>query len=411
MSQKTLFTDIDLIAGDELEHIADGWLLIEGSTILGYGAGRAPKGEDRVLSLPGVVILPAFIDAHTHIGDTLAKEAGIGKPTIEAVSPPNGMKYRLLRQASHADLVASIKQGAEEMLSNGIALIGDFREGGTMGIELFHQAVKGLPLHAVLFGEPDWQQIQHPSYTELIDPIVQQCDGLGIGDVANFTEGELQRIASCLSRSQKVLAVHAAETSDAQQRCLRTWDASEIERIATLAVDTLLIHVTHPTQQDVRLIEQYRLPIVLCPRANAILGDGIPPVATFVQKGIPFALGSDNMMFSSPDMFREMDMLSRIVRGLSKDPAIIESKKILAAATINGAKALRKQSLFGSIKPGKRASFIGIDTKSSNLRYEQDVFSALVHRAGVQDIVLRYYDGVPFSPSSQEKSQAEIEKR
>jgi cytosine/adenosine deaminase-related metal-dependent hydrolase len=54
------------------------------------------------------VILPAFVNAHTHIGDSIAKEAGEGLSLDELVAPPDGLKHRLLRAASHEEKVAAM---------------------------------------------------------------------------------------------------------------------------------------------------------------------------------------------------------------------------------------------------------------------------------------------------------------
>ncbi len=46
------------------------------------------------------IVSPAFVNAHTHIGDSIAKEAGAGLSLDELVAPPDGLKHRLLRAAS-----------------------------------------------------------------------------------------------------------------------------------------------------------------------------------------------------------------------------------------------------------------------------------------------------------------------
>jgi cytosine/adenosine deaminase-related metal-dependent hydrolase len=47
----------------------------------------------------------------------------------------------------------------------------------------------------------------------------------------------------------------------------------------------------------------------------------------------------------------------------------------------------------GSLAPGKEASFIVFDFRSPNLTYQQDVISALVHRATLSDIAGLYVKG------------------
>jgi 5-methylthioadenosine/S-adenosylhomocysteine deaminase len=112
--------------------------------------------------------------------------------------------------------------------------------------------------------------------------------------------------------------------------------------------------------------------------------------------GIEFGLGTDNMMASSPDMFREMEYTSRVIRGMNRDAGSIDSRKILIAATLQGARTLKLEKDLGSLSPGKFASFIVLNTQDMNLRYSQDMFSAIVNRAGVQDINSIYIEGEKY---------------
>jgi 5-methylthioadenosine/S-adenosylhomocysteine deaminase len=85
-----------------------------------------------------------------------------------------------------------------------------------------------------------------------------------------------------------------------------------------------------------------------------------------------------------------------MTRGLALDPAVIDSLTILKAATIEGARALRLDNELGSLTPGKQASFIAFDLHSPNLEYQQDVVSAIVHRANPADIAEIYIRGDHF---------------
>jgi cytosine/adenosine deaminase-related metal-dependent hydrolase len=394
MKHRTIIRECSLLAGDELRYIEKGWLVCEDGRITDYGEGSLSEGT----WLPDTMVIPAFIDAHTHIGDTAAKEAGVGMPTIKAVSPPDGMKYRILRSLSETEHIESMRHGAHEFLYNGIAAFGDFREEGIFGIKKLRSALEGLPLEPVIFGEPDWEKLSCDGYEEAVAKIIIQAKGIGIGDIADFPEERLKYLSALAGGQHKVIAVHAAETREAQDKCREQWGKGEIERVAALLKDILLIHVTNPSPHEIDLIAERHVPVVLCPRTNAILSDGLPPVLDFIRKGIPFALGTDNMMFTSPDMFREMDFLSRIGRAEAASPEMVISKEILKGATINGAVALGAEKHLGSLEVGKKASFLAINLNSMNLRYIKDPYSALIHRAGTGDISQRWFDGKLYDP-------------
>jgi len=128
-------------------------------------------------------------------------------------------------------------------------------------------------------------------------------------------------------------------------------------------------------------------PIVCCSRTNALLADGLPPIDRYHTLGIPLAMGTDNMMFTSPDMFREMDWFSRSARAASRRADAIDSRSVIRYATAGGARALGLHEDLGSLEPGKAACFVALDARSINLRGTHNVHDAIVHRAGLQDIV------------------------
>jgi cytosine/adenosine deaminase-related metal-dependent hydrolase len=49
------------------------------------------------------IVRPAFVDAHTHIGDSVAKEAGAGLSLDDLVAPPDGPMHRLRRARPRSD--------------------------------------------------------------------------------------------------------------------------------------------------------------------------------------------------------------------------------------------------------------------------------------------------------------------
>ena len=126
--------------------------------------------------------------------------------------------------------------------------------------------------------------------------------------------------------------------------------------------------------------------MVFCTRTNCILADGIPPLSQLFSLENPIALGTDNVMFTSPDMFREMDFVSRLLRVTGKDANAVTARTVLRAATLGGAEVLGLENDFGSLEEGKRASFTAVDFTSVNLQGVRDVYSALVHRASINDI-------------------------
>ncbi|MCA9820949.1 MAG: amidohydrolase family protein, partial [Nitrosarchaeum sp.] len=136
------------------------------------------------------------------------------------------------------------------------------------------------------------------------------------------------------------------------------------------------------SQGDLHTAAKRTRGIVVCPRANASLAEGIPDIELMKKSGCTIGLGTDNVMINSPDMFREMDYLWKVTMGLHKKR--INPKEILKMATVNGGILLKKD--IGLIENGKLADCIFIDKHSLDLEPMHSPHAAIVHRASQSTI-------------------------
>ncbi len=376
-----VYKNATILTGPELRVVENATMVLDGEYIIEIRTNYSGPGID----LGEAIVIPGFVNAHTHIGDRGAKDLAVGLPTVKAVSPPDSVKYRYLQSLSPEELTQSIHSGGREMLAAGVVAFADFREGGVSGSTLLKQAVQDLPIKAVIFAEPATSPEEWHAYIREVAEIGDAATGLGIGDITLFTDEQLTVLKGALEAHNAKLAVHIAETKEAQRASREQWGASEVKRILEVAPN-LLVHMTNADSADIEATAAAGVPVVCCPRTNCILGDGIPPLYELWRAGVPLSLGTDNFMFTSPNMFREMDYFSRIVRGQSNQPDAIEARAVLSMATLGGARALGIDNEYGALEPGKIASFIVLDPKSPNLQPIRDIYSAIVHRAGLADI-------------------------
>lgn len=389
LSEIVCLTGALIVAGDDMQVVEGATLSFQGERILTIGDAPA---DARPMDLSGKLICPMFVNAHTHVGDTGAKELGVGLSHAAAVIPPDGLKHRFLRSVDPDRLIQMMRTGLIDMLQSGVVACADFREQGLTGVAALRKAAVGLPFHAVILGRMD-EDAEYPEMKRQAHRILQEADGLGVRDVESYPAELLSQLRQ--EYSDKIFAVHAAESADAQAASLQTTGRTQVARVLGWHPD-LLIHLVHATDDDMALLAEHGVYAVACPRSNGILGVGFPDLARWQQMGVRFALGTDNVMFVAPDMLREMDFASRLGRGLAHDPTAIDHHAILQAATIEGARALKLDSLVGSLAPGKEASFLVFDLERPHLHYLHNPISALVHRASAADVVAIYVRGKPL---------------
>jgi len=293
------------------------------------------------------IVLPAFVNAHTHIGDSIAKEAGEGLTLEELVAPPDGLKHRLLREADQADLVEAMVRSLGYMEQSGTGAFVEFREGGVDGVRAIRAAMADADLQSVVLGR------------ETVDAM-EMSDGFG---ASGANDGEFGRERRATREAGKLFGIHAGEV-----------DSSDINPALDLDPD-FLVHMVHAEDLHLERVADSEIPVAVCPRSNLVTDVGLPPVEALVER-TTVALGTDNVMLNGPSMFREMAFTAKYYD--------IPTREVLRMATVNGAELAGLDC--GVIEPERPARLLVLDGDSDNLTGARNPVRAVVRRAGTADV-------------------------
>ena len=384
------------LAGPEFSLVEDSFLQIEGSKIKTLSGVRHPAFRGTRYDGKGLIAMPGMVNAHVHLGDSVVKDIGVGSTMEELVHPITGLKSRILKEVPRKTLVEGMRESLQEMLANGITTIADFRETGLEGLKLLKKSAEGLANRLIALGRPSYYSPPQDVNTGVGLPtkvlneterVLQKGNGLGVSGPNEFTDQALIELSSLARKARKLVAVHVGEAKSSAEYSIRTFGSSEVSRALTYLRPHILVHLVHTTRKDIEKICSSGASVVCCPRANAILGHGFPPITDLLRLGVNVALGTDNVMLNSCDMFREMDYASKMSRAGDQNPNAIKSADVLRMATLGGAKALKLQREIGSLEEEKVADIVFLNSRSSNLRFSKDIVSSIVHRARPDDIV------------------------
>lgn len=291
----------------------------------------------------GLWIVPAFFNAHTHLGDTVAMDIPARGGLAGLVKPPNGLKHRILAATPRADLVRGMRASITTMMATGTAGFADFREGGADGVAALREAAAGLDCFPVILGRDGGETVG---------------DGAGISSVHDVKNAE--EIVRTARAAGKLVAFHAGEKN-----------ADDIDEALAFEPD-LLVHCTHATDAQMRRIVDMGIPVAVCPRSNWVLGvtrsPAHPPIARIIELGGTLYLGTDNVMFVQPDMLQEMAFTATVYRA--------SPEEILRAA-IAGA---RLAGVSGYLEEGQKTHFLVIDPSNGNLSFSRDIRATIVKR-------------------------------
>jgi cytosine/adenosine deaminase-related metal-dependent hydrolase len=390
--------NISLFVGENLDYVDNGYIVIKNGKIEKVGTGEyKSKSNKNIFEGRGILVIPGFINAHTHIGDSIGKDIGVNSKFELRIHPVHGIKNRILKRSKRGHLVNFMRSSMISMMKKGIVVIADFREGGIHGIEQFIEATSGLSIKSIILGRPEhYFDISHdfcknPSIPQhvmdSIHSILDISDGLGISGANENTDNSLNEYRNIIQkRSLKkkyLLGIHSSESTETEKKSITVTGKSEVQRIVANLLPNFVVHLTNASDVDIKLVAQNEIGIVICPRANATLGVGIPKVSKMLNFGCLVAIGTDNIMINSPDMFRELDYIWKITRTL--EDGAISARDILKMATVNGGKILGINS--GSLMAGMSADMMFIDKTNLDISPMHDPHVSIIHRASANSIL------------------------
>lgn len=325
------------IAGEILRDTGfeKGYIGFEKRFIIEIGKGIPPKKP-----ICKGLILPSFVNAHTHIGDSFIKQREIKLPKDieELVSPLNGLKHRLLQQATDDDIIKGMEKSIEIMIKSGIKYFCDFRENGILGISQLKSALHLWNITCILLSRPETLNYNKNE----LDLLLKNSNGIAISSVSDWEYPEIRKVVKHTKDKNKIFALHASERV-----------RENIDDILDLSPN-FLVHMLKATESDLERVKQMNIPIVICPKGNSFFG--LKPDFNLLKKvKVDLLIGTDNAMLNNPVIIDEINY----IRSISNEFSIIE---LLNIVTYNARKALNLDC--DILCPNSKADFVVLDKKS-----------------------------------------------
>jgi cytosine/adenosine deaminase-related metal-dependent hydrolase len=122
-----------------------------------------------------------------------------------------------------------------------------------------------------------------------------------------------------------------------------------LEAARALHPGLIAAHCVQAGADDLALLARRGVHVAVCPRSNAALGVGRPPLPAMLEAGLSVCVGTDSL--ASVDTLNVLDDVAALHRAFPVVPAAA----LIAMATVNGARALGMDDL-GTIAPGRAAA-------------------------------------------------------
>jgi len=359
----------------ELGIIPDGAVLVSGDRIHSLGSSRRLENlkearDAEVVEAAGKVVMPGFVDSHTHflfpaprLADFEQRIGGAGYLGLQQTGGGIHSTVQALRDTSPKVLEAGALRRLAEFARCGTTTV----EGKSgYGLDLASeqkslrvmQKVDGRPIDVVrtFLGAhvlpPEWRD-QPDGYLKLVIeemlPAVRRrrlaefCDAWC--DPGAFTAPQCRRVFTAARALGMGLKLHAGQFGNGGAVSLAL-------ELGATSID----HLEQLEGDDLEALANSDTIATLLPGSVFHLGSSrYPPARLLIDRGAAVALATDFNPGSSPTLSMPM-ILALACTQMRMTPA-----EALTAATVNGAAALRREAQIGSLEPGKLADLMVLE--------------------------------------------------
>ena len=399
--------DVDLVVSGgivvtmdgERTIVQDGSVAVRGDSIVAVG----PRAEidarykgAKTIDAHGALILPGFVNGHTHVPMTLFRGLHDDVTLHDWL-----YKYIFPAEAKNVteDFVRwGTRLAAAEQIRAGVTTFAD--------MYYFEDAVaeetKAAGMRGVLgetfidFPAPDNKtNAAMLAYTEKFlkrwqgDPLIQAAPAPH--SIYTCSKKTIQDAAALANKYHAPLLMHVAEMK-------KEWEDSEkangmspvqyLEKIGVLAPNLVAAHCIFVDEPDRKLLAERGVGCVHNPSSNMMIASGVAPVPEMRAAGVAVGLGTDGPAGSNNDLdlMEEIDLAAKLAKISKMNPLALGAKDVVAMATIDGARALHMEKEIGSLEVGKKADLILISLDEPNAVPMYDVYAQIAYSLKGSDV-------------------------
>lgn len=356
--------------------IRDGAVLMQGDRIVAVGTTRAVERHPLArrankFTARDLIVLPGFVDSHTHLlfpasraDEYEQRIAGLGYEQIARRGGGILSTVRKLRRADNQSLQQQARRWLGEFATHGTTTL-EAKSGYGLSLgselkmlEILRRLHREGPLElvATFLGAhvvpPEYKR-KPDAYLDLL--VRRMIPAVAARGLAEFCDVFCDRGAFMLTQARLVLTaarVCGMEPRLHAEQLARTGGARLAVQLHAASVD----HLERINRADIRALAASDTICTLLPGAVFHLGkSSYAPARALIEAGAAVALATDFNPGTSPTVSMPM-ILSLACTQMRMTPA-----EAIAAATINGAHALRRADLLGSLEAGKQADLCAFE--------------------------------------------------
>jgi 5-methylthioadenosine/S-adenosylhomocysteine deaminase len=396
-----------VVTMDGARHIyLDGSVAVRGASIIAVGPRNEIEARyhpGQTIDAHGGLVLPGFINGHTHVPMTLFR--GLHDDVTL-----NDWLYKYI-------FPAEAKNVNEEFVRWGtrLAAAEQIRSGVTTFADMYYfedaiaEETKAAGMRGVLgetfidFPAPDNKtHAEALAYTEKFlkrwqgDPLIHAAPAPH--SIYTCSKKTLQDSTTLARKYHAPILIHVAEMKkerDDSEKQNGMSPVQYLDKIGALGPDVIAAHCIFVDAADRKTLADRGVGCVHNPSSNMIIASGIAPVPEERAAGIAVGLGTDGPAGSNNDLdlMEEIDLAAKLAKISKMDPLALNAKAVVEMATIDGARALHLGKEIGSLEAGKKADLVLISLDEPNAVPIYDVYAQIAYSLKAADVQTVVIDG------------------
>lgn len=347
---------------------------------------------DREIDVHQNLIMPGFINAHTHSGMTFLRSMADDMPLQQWL---NEKVFPIEEKLTQEDIYFFSKVAILEYLTSGITTNFDMY----LNPEAIVHASLDMNYRTVLCGAVNDFCLSVEDVERCFNAYNQKNSLisyiLGFSHEYTNSKEKIQQVAALSHKYKAPVYTHLSETEYEVNTCKEKTGRSPVEYLCDLGVYDYgggAFHCVHMSAHDLDLFAEKHLNVITNPASNLKLASGIAPIQSMLQRNINVCLGTDGPASNNClDMFREMFLVTGLAKYKEKDASAVDAYEVLKMATVNAAKALHLNC--GVLEVGKLADLIILDLHQPNMQPINNVAKNIVYSGSKSNVKCTMVNG------------------
>lgn len=389
-----LFKNISII-DENLDHKENMYVATEGGKITYVGSIMPESYVGDEYDGSGKLLMSGFYNIHSHSPMSLLRGYGENMTLSDWL---NKRIFPFEAKMNAADNYNGSLLSIAEMIRGGVVSNSDmyYRTPSLIRAARESGFKTNLSVPVLCFDDSSLRDL--PVFSEMTsmdeDGILVKCE-YSIHAEYTSTPKVVRELAERAMLDKKSIHVHLSETKNEHEECIARHGMTPtayFESLGVFNVPTTAAHCVWADENDIEIMSKNGVTVACNPTSNMKLASGFANVKLMLEKGVNVGLGTDGSASNNTlDMINELKMFALIYKGISGDPTVVTPKQSLAAATVNGAKAQRRQG--GLVKEGYDADLIVLDTTRENYTPVHEMINNVVYSSNSRDVVLTMING------------------